>query len=274
MFICLLYWCINKKFGVYVLTSYLFGFITNAFLKVTACIYRPWILDSRVKPLPEAIPAATGYSFPSGHTAGAVSIWGSMIILLWKNKLVRYSLFALIFMVMMSRNYLGVHTPQDVIVSFVVTSILVILNKRLLDWEEKTNRGDIVIVLLVSLITALLACYVVLKSYPMDYLNGKLLYDTTGMKLEICARTGFVYGVFYGWLIEKHFVRFEPELGSVFSKIVRYILGVGVLIFIHKFAGLYLVHFLPEVFADFVGYLVMGFFLTCLYPFVLKKITC
>ena len=57
--ISLFYWVINKKTGQFILWSYLFGFIANTLAKVTACIYRPWILDSRVCPLKEAIPAAT-----------------------------------------------------------------------------------------------------------------------------------------------------------------------------------------------------------------------
>ena len=73
--ICLIYWCINKKTGFYVLSTYLYGFLVNIFLKTTACIYRPWLLDSRVKPLTQAIAGATGYSFPSGHTSEVLDIY-------------------------------------------------------------------------------------------------------------------------------------------------------------------------------------------------------
>ncbi|MCM1265166.1 MAG: phosphatase PAP2 family protein [Candidatus Gastranaerophilales bacterium] len=139
MLICALYWCINKKYGIYLFWSYLFGFIGNTFLKTTACIYRPWILDSRIKPLADAITTATGYSFPSGHTASCTTTWGGTAILFWNNKIIRYLCFIIIFLVIFSRNYLGVHTPQDVLVSLAIGILIILFNKKLLDWEEKNQ---------------------------------------------------------------------------------------------------------------------------------------
>ena len=39
--------------------------LVNGFLKVTFCVYRPWIRDARVQPDGNAVTAATGYSFPA-----------------------------------------------------------------------------------------------------------------------------------------------------------------------------------------------------------------
>ncbi|MFR6582359.1 MAG: phosphatase PAP2 family protein [Ruminococcus sp.] len=57
--------------------------------------------------------AATGYSFPSGHTTRATAMFGGSG--LWfmekKHSVVAGLLFVLVFLTMFSRNYLGVHTP-------------------------------------------------------------------------------------------------------------------------------------------------------------------
>jgi membrane-associated phospholipid phosphatase len=271
MFICFLYWCVNKKYGAYIFTSYLYGFLTNTFLKITACIYRPWVLSSEVKPVASAIPAATGYSFPSGHTASCVSTWGGTALLFWQNKAIRYSLLALILLVMFSRNYLGVHTPQDVIVSLIIGVFIVVLNKKLFDWEEKAEGRDILIISAITIVNIILIAYTLLKSYPMDYLNGKLLYDPTGMKSEICSRTGFVFGAFYGWFLEKRFVKFEASLGTVFSKAIRFLAGILGVILIYALSNIFFVKVFGEIIGVFIDYLLISLFIIFLYPYILNK---
>lgn len=273
MFICALYWCVNKKYGVYIFWSYLFGFISNTFLKTTACIYRPWILDSRVTPLEDAVPAATGYSFPSGHTASCVTIWGGASIIFWNNKIVRYLCFTLIMLVMFSRNYLGVHTPQDVLVSLFIGIVIILFNKKLLDWEQKQKNRDLIIISAITLLNFFLMIYVLFKNYPMDCLNGELLYDTTGMKAEIFSRTGFVFGAFYGWFLEKRFVKFSAEKGSVPAKIIRFIIGTAVLILLNSTGKTYLTSILGEKTGLFIIYAVSSLFITFIYPFIIKKKT-
>ena len=62
------YWNRNKRDGLYVLVAYYFCMVITPLVKLTACVYRPWIRDSRIVPAGKAIVTATGYSFPSGHT--------------------------------------------------------------------------------------------------------------------------------------------------------------------------------------------------------------
>ena len=60
------YWNRNKKDGLYALVAYYFCMVITPLVKLTACVYRPWIRDSRIVPAGKAIVTATGYSFPSG----------------------------------------------------------------------------------------------------------------------------------------------------------------------------------------------------------------
>ena len=66
--ICALYWCIDKKLAVQIGFNYLCAGLLVQSLKITFRIPRPWVLDPEFKAVESAIPAATGYSFPSGHT--------------------------------------------------------------------------------------------------------------------------------------------------------------------------------------------------------------
>lgn len=268
--ICLIYWCINKKTGFYVLSTYLYGFLVNIFLKTTACIYRPWLLDSRVKPLTQAIAGATGYSFPSGHTSEVVTGFGSIAKSFWENKVLRYLCFIIIFFVMLSRNYLGVHTPQDVIVSFLIGVCLIFANEKLLKWVDDGKNRDFILISVVTISCILLTLYVTYKSYPIHYLNGKVLYDPSFIKTDIFIKTGFILGAFYGWCIEKRFVNFSAEIGSIANKIVRFIVGIVIFYTLFNLANNIFVLYLGEKLGYFIGYFSAGLFMTLIYPFFVK----
>lgn len=126
-----IYWCINSKYGLYIFWNWCVGMIACQFLKSLACIYRPWVLDTRIQPIPEAFRMSGGYSFPSGHTQTAVAIWGSMAVV-FKNKLFRAAMILLILLIAFSRNYVGVHTPQDVTTSLVLGCVMLFLISKLM----------------------------------------------------------------------------------------------------------------------------------------------
>jgi len=265
--ICLFYWVINKKVGIYILWSYLFGFVTNTFAKTTACIYRPWILDCRVHPVPEAIPAATGYSFPSGHTAGVMSIWGGLAYSYWNNKIFRYLCFFIIISVMVSRNYLGVHTPQDVVVSFFISLFVLYIAKKALDYSETGKNHDLIVTAIVCIVTILVTLYADFKHYPIHYLFGKILYSPDSIKIDCTLKTGFLFGSFAGWLIERRFIDYNPQTGTILKKIIRYLLGTAILfLFLHT-----VLNICSSLYIKYAIFLISGLFVTCLYPLFIKK---
>jgi len=267
---CLIYWCISKRAGFYILSSYMYSFLLNTVCKFSACIYRPWVLDARVKPVAEAIPAATGYSFPSGHTAGAVAIFGSILVWLRENKLIKYTCLTLILLVMMSRNYLGVHTPQDVVVSLVFGVFIILYNKKLLIWCSKGKHRDILISGVVTVLSILVMLYIYYKHCPIDYLNGKILYDPLSAKIDMFTRIGFVIGSFWGWTAEKHFISFRPKNGSLIEKVIRFFIGIFIAGLILKYADLCLIKVFGNLCGLFIKYVITGLFITCIYPLFIK----
>lgn len=76
----LIYWCVSKRVGTYLLMGWSGNRIVNGALKVSACAYRPWIRDARIIPEAKALETATGYSFPSGHSMNAASLYGGLAI--------------------------------------------------------------------------------------------------------------------------------------------------------------------------------------------------
>jgi len=137
---------------------------------------------SRVLPAGDSIKTATGYSFPSGHTMMAASQYGGVAVGCWK-KLRWISVLCMIFIALtgFSRNYLGVHTPQDVIVGLAVSILVMwgvaVLFRYLSAHPEKEN----IFLALGIVIGVATMIFISVKPYPMDYVDGTLLVDPQKM---------------------------------------------------------------------------------------------
>ncbi len=119
-----IFWCVNKKKGYYILMVGFLGLIVNQFLKITCRVPRPWVKDPNFTIVESARAEATGYSFPSGHTQASVGIFGG-IARANRDRWLRILCITLCILVPLSRMYLGVHTPADVVVSIIVALILI-----------------------------------------------------------------------------------------------------------------------------------------------------
>ena len=68
----------DKRWGYIFLTNHWFGELVNGVIKLTVCAYRPWIRSDLIEPAGDSKMAATGYSFPSGHTRTATTNYGTI----------------------------------------------------------------------------------------------------------------------------------------------------------------------------------------------------
>ena len=129
--LCLLYWCVHKGLAYRLCLVYFVSGIAVQVLKITFRIDRPWVIDPDFLPVRSAMATATGYSFPSGHTQAATALFGSLLFLAagrhWNRRRDKaaacFLCAAAIAAVGLSRMYLGVHTPKDVMVSFAVSIV-------------------------------------------------------------------------------------------------------------------------------------------------------
>jgi len=121
-----IFWCVDKKEGYYMMTVGFAGIIVNQFLKLWFRIPRPWVKDPNFTIVESARAAATGYSFPSGHTQNVFAALGAPARYT-KRKWLRALLALGVCLTAVSRMYLGVHTPLDVGVSFLLGLVLVMV---------------------------------------------------------------------------------------------------------------------------------------------------
>ncbi|NMO96513.1 phosphatase PAP2 family protein [Paenibacillus lemnae] len=93
------------------------------------------LLFQRIRPDVNRLIEITGYSFPSGHSMAAFSLYGILTYLLWKKISARFGKAVLAaagaFMILcigLSRVYLGVHYPSDVVGGFAASLAWLLFN--------------------------------------------------------------------------------------------------------------------------------------------------
>ena len=211
-----IFWGVDKKWGYYFLTSHWASELINGVIKLTVCAYRPWIRSELIEPAGDSKTAATGYSFPSGHTKTATVNYGAVVV--WqkdKRRWLAILCVTLIILTGFSRNFLGVHTPQDVAVGMVESVIILFVVKVVGEKVEGNERVlDILTIVGVLAVIATLI-YIQVKPYPMDYDEaGNLLVNPSKMMNDCFKACGSLLGFLLGSFIDRHYLHFEIPVGA------------------------------------------------------------
>ena len=220
----ILYWCFNKKWGYYMLWVGTFGTLINQFAKIICRVPRPWVRDPGFTIVENARAAATGYSFPSGHTAGIVSSCGC-IARVSKKAWLRAVCIALIVLVAFSRMYLGVHYPTDVVFSLVVGLILVFAVYPLFAGAEKKIAPVYWLIAALLVLSLAFALFVSLHAFPAD---------TDAENLSSAVKNGWTMaGTALGMLatlyLERRYVNFDCK-ACWWAQIMKIVIGLALVL--------------------------------------------
>ena len=232
-----LYWCVDKYIGRAVAIVFLFSEYVNTFLKDTFSIQRPYDYDARIRaPLPETSP-----SFPSSHSQGSLVFWGGLASLVRRGWMWIVSV-VLILLVSLSRIYLGVHFPQDVLGGWIIGLVLLLLYL----WARKALHG-VILSFAVQLALAVAIPILLFVLHPSP---------STGMVM------GVLCGMLPGFVLEGKYVRFSAG-GIWWKRVLRLIVGLVPLLALYL--GLKVVFPYTEVFR-FLRYALVGLWAGVLGP--------
>ena len=134
------YWCYDKEFGKFIGMNFLVANVWNPMIKNIAMRLRPYFCSERIdllrlidKNADKFDVAAQGYSFPSGHSSGAATMYGSVALCLRK-KWATVLAFVLPLLVGVSRVVVGAHFPTDVLAGWALGAVVIFfipwLNKK------------------------------------------------------------------------------------------------------------------------------------------------
>ena len=177
------YWCINKKYGQKLLFTLIPNIVINTGIKEFVKEPRPIGVQGLESLRTQT---ATGYSFPSGHTQTATTFWTSLIIIFKKKW--TYILGSIIILgVGISRLYLGVHWPVDVIFGWIFGIVFTVIFAKLFDIVDKSKNYKLLFLVLIPFILFIF----IVKSESYIKMLGLL--------------SGFILG----YIIEDKFIKFK-----------------------------------------------------------------
>lgn len=246
-----IYWCWDKKLGEYMLFSLFTAMSLNGIIKDSVCRLRPFqnpdFADLRyVKvdgSLVNTADLGSSYSFPSGHSQTAGSIYGSLARA--RKPGLKVLCGVLILLVMLSRVYLGVHYPTDTIagalLGLLAAWVCGFLFYRLYDYR-----------------LLLMAAAVALSGVT-------LLIDFTA---DTAKTIGMGVGALIGMALETRFVRFHNRRGLL-GCTVRLLLGFALLMALR--IGLKAA-FPDIIWFHMLRYAVIGFAGTYLWPLIFERV--
>ena len=200
------FWCVSKWEGYYLMTIAFCGTVLNQFLKLICRVPRPWVRDPNFTIVESARAEATGYSFPSGHTQNAVGLFGGMAR--WGGRRwVRLGLTALALIIAFSRMYLGVHTPADVGVSLVLAAALVLGLYPLMRRAQEKPRYMGYVLAAMLVVSGAFVVFVETCGFPADT-DAENLASGIGNAWKML---GAVAGMTLAWLLDRRYIHFETQ---------------------------------------------------------------
>lgn len=206
----IVFWCVGKYQGYYLLCTGFIGTLVNQFLKMLFRIPRPWIKDPSFTIVESAKEAATGYSFPSGHTQSSVGLFGG--VARWnRNLILRIVMIVLCVLIPLSRLYLGVHTLLDVSVSIGIALLLIFVGAPLFRRAEHSPRLMFWILGVMTALVAAYVLYVCLYPFPAEVYSADAIHN-----LESARKNGFtLLGCMLAFLIvypvDLKYIRFDTR---------------------------------------------------------------
>ncbi|EAR09973.1 phosphatase PAP2 family protein [Reinekea blandensis] len=239
-----LLWCYNKRLSYRVGLIFLTGTAFNGVLKNLFAMSRPIGVDGIES---QRLDTATGHSFPSGHTQGAASFWLALMLQVRRPGVWALGLF-MILSVGLSRLYLGVHWPVDVIAGIGFALIWVLAANAFIGWCERRKQLGWLWLLVTPFLIAVFI-------YP-DYKD-----------LVIVA--GAAVGFLAGMQVEQRWLNVSVT-GTWPQKIGRFVLGLVILMAIRILVKAVMP--LPLPWGDLIRYGLIGFWLTAGAPWVFTKI--
>lgn len=280
-----IFWSIDAALGLRLGLFLMVSASVNEALKLILHSPRPYWYSTRVG----ALSSETSFGVPSGHAQNSVVVWGTLAHHIHKSW-AWIAAIALIFLIGVSRTYLAVHFPTDVLAGWVIGAlllwVLLKIEKPLLRWTKPLSRpaqvllalaGSIGLILLSVIARASLGSW----SVPQEWIANALAAFPDVEINPLSIRSAFSNaGAFFGLaagaiLLPNKNGTFDAR-GPVWKRFLRYVVGL---------VGISLIYFgLSAVFPHgedytslglrYIRYALVGFWVTYLAPslFIVLKL--
>jgi len=225
----LVYWCIDKSVGKLLAYVFLLANALNPLLKHAFRGPRPYWLDPTVLWWEDS-----GYGVPSGHVQFTTVIY--LFIAGWIRRWWAWVLaVVMIFLMALSRVYLGAHFIHDTIVGFLAGALILL---GFIIWQQYVAKGfgrrilgfKLMIAVSVPVIYGIIYVIILLIIGSPDLSVPWAAYipdaELAGME-GVATSFGVLLGAGIGLLLEGSRIRFRSG-GTLGRRIGRYLLGMAI----------------------------------------------
>jgi membrane-associated phospholipid phosphatase len=240
------YWCLDRRTGARLTILFLFSAYLNTVVKWLADQPRPFDLAlDRIQhlfayPIEEARERyeAIGGGFPSGHTQNSIVIWGYLASR-FKRTWLWVVAGLLVILVPLSRIYLAVHFPQDILGGYVLGVGLLLLYLWL-EPKAEARLAKAGLAWQLGITLAIPALTMILVPDEASVTAGATLM-----------------GMGVGFALERRWIGFEST-GVWWKRLLRYVLGIAILFGLYAGLKAAFSSLEPALLFRFIRYGLMG----------------
>lgn len=235
-----IYWMIDKHFGFRFAVFFIFSAYLNSGAKHLFMTERP--------PREIRLVDQEGYAFPSGHAQGSTTFWGFLALKL-RTPLATAGAVLLILLVSLSRIYLGVHWPIDILGGLAIGIIL------LLAYSPLANVDLTKIPMTHWMLGSILVASLLYLLHPSG--DGPMT-------------VGFLLGALIGYRLELLYVEFQEDATPI-QNVLKILLGLAIL-FVLRIVLKPVVSWLPDGIDYVVRYGFLGLWASFGAPWTFTKL--
>jgi len=233
IFIPLVYWLVDPKLGFRLLILLNLTTLVTMSCKLLFHQPRPYWLGG-VKELS----TEPSYGIPSSHASSSVAMLGYLAYRLKKNWLTAL-LVGVVLLIALSRLYLGVHFPHDVLAGWLIGFLMIVVfvwgEKKLSPWLNRLSAGaqtslgfavSLAIILIGLLIRVLIA------PYPDPAAWADFAIQARSLSYHVTL-AGTFFGAVAGYSLMLRYASFRPA-ATWWRLIVCYALGIVSLLILNS----------------------------------------
>jgi membrane-associated phospholipid phosphatase len=234
-----LLWSIDVKLGFRAGVLLITSTSINNLLKLVFSWPRPYWINPEIQAYSTE---STSFGLPSGHAQNAVTLWGR-IIAATSRRWLQALLALIILFISLSRLYLGVHFPADVLVGWVFGTLLLYaflrLEKPVGDWIQRIHlRSALLVCVGFSLaflaLGALILNLTAEQEIPAEWTQSPQVAVAAGETFDprsydsIVSGAGTLLGLTAGGVLLFRWNQFSAE-GTLDKRVLRYLVGTATL---------------------------------------------